>query len=320
MAISITSVLRPAAGRRLGLAFDGRDPYTLCHRVGFPLARRVSVTYRMLALDCDGVIAGPDNVVPREIAEAVGAAERAGLRICLATGRSFVETMPLWRQVRLAGPTFEPLVTLGGALVSDVPAGRTLFHQPIPRHLATDLARAMAEAGYCAMAIVDVWRHGVDYVVTLAGNIADVDARWFAQMDVTVRRVRNFDNGADLPEALRISAVVDPADAPELERILQDRFDGALDLHAILAPNYGVTIVEAFAAGANKFTGVRYVAQSSRIPASQIVAVGDDVNDIPLLTGAGLGVAMPHAPDSVKAAADTVATDGLAAFVHSLTP
>ena len=275
------------------------------------------MTYRMLALDCDGVIAGPDNVVPPEIADAIVAAESAGLRICLATGRSFIETMPLWRQLHLAGPTFEPLVTLGGAMISDVPAGRTLYQQPIPRDLAARLADAMAEAGYCAMAIVDVWRHGVDYVVTDTGNIAEVDARWFAQMDVTVRRLASFDDDA-LPQTLRISAVVDPAGAPPLERFLKDRFDGQLEVHAILAPNYGVTIVEAFAAGANKFTGVRYVAQGHRIPASKIVAVGDDVNDIPLLAGAGLGVAMPHAPDSVKAAADRVAEDGLAAFVHSL--
>ncbi len=276
------------------------------------------MTYRMLALDCDGVIAGPDNVVPPEIADAITSAEEAGMRVCLATGRSFIETMPLWRQIGLAGPTFEPLVTLGGALASDIPAGRTLFHQPIPRHLAADLAQAMAEAGYCAMAIVDVWRHGVDYIVTDTGNIADVDARWFAQMNVAVRRVASFDSDGNLPEALRISAVVDPAEAPELERFLKRRFDGELNIHAILAPNYGVTIVEAFAAGTNKLTGVRYVAQGRGIRAGQIVAVGDDVNDIPLLSGAGLGAAMPHAPDSVKAAADTVATDGLAAFVRSL--
>ena len=51
---------------------------------------------------------------------------------------------------------------------------------------------------------------------------------------------------------------------------------------------------------------------------SQVVAAGDDVNDIPLLQGAGLGVAMPQAPDDVKAAADVVADNGLAATIHDL--
>jgi hydroxymethylpyrimidine pyrophosphatase-like HAD family hydrolase len=112
--------------------------------------------------------------------------------------------------------------------------------------------------------------------------------------------------------------VVDPADGKALVGRLRQQLDGQLELHAILAPNYGVTIVEAFAAQANKFTAIRHVAQARQIPPERIVAVGDDVNDIPMLTGAGLGAAMPHAPGNVKAAADVVAENGLAAFVSDL--
>ena len=86
---------------------------------------------------------------------------------------------------------------------------------------------------------------------------------------------------------------------PELAERLQRDFEGRLNVHAIVAPNYAVTIVEAFAAGADKLAGVTYVAQARRIPPSGIVAVGDDVNDIPMVRGAGLGVAMPHATDEL---------------------
>jgi 5-amino-6-(5-phospho-D-ribitylamino)uracil phosphatase len=37
--------------------------------------------------------------------------------------------------------------------------------------------------------------------------------------------------------------------------------------------------------------------------------VGDDMNDVPMLRGAGLGVAMGHAPAAVRAAADHVTAD-----------
>jgi hydroxymethylpyrimidine pyrophosphatase-like HAD family hydrolase len=50
--------------------------------------------------------------------------------------------------------------------------------------------------------------------------------------------------------------------------------------------------------------------------------VGDDVNDLPMITGAGLGVAMGHAPESVRAAAAHVTgdhdEDGVAMFVHDV--
>jgi hydroxymethylpyrimidine pyrophosphatase-like HAD family hydrolase len=52
------------------------------------------------------------------------------------------------------------------------------------------------------------------------------------------------------------------------------------------------------------------------IAAEQICAVGDDVNDVPMIEGAGLGIAMGNAPEEVRRAADRVAPtlddDGLA--------
>ena len=53
-----------------------------------------------------------------------------------------------------------------------------------------------------------------------------------------------------------------------------------------------------------------------------VVAFGDNFNDVDLLQFAGTGVAMGNAPDAVKAAADLVAPsnaeDGLAVVLDSL--
>ena len=55
---------------------------------------------------------------------------------------------------------------------------------------------------------------------------------------------------------------------------------------------------------------------------AELAYIGDDVNDLPMLQGAGLGVAMGNAVDSVKEAADRVAPsntdDGLAQVVRWL--
>ena len=56
------------------------------------------------------------------------------------------------------------------------------------------------------------------------------------------------------------------------------------------------------------------------IALDEVMAVGDGNNDIPLLTTAGLAVAMGDAPDEVKAVADYITLDiehnGVAAAIE----
>jgi hydroxymethylpyrimidine pyrophosphatase-like HAD family hydrolase len=237
--------------------------------------------------------------------------------VCLATGRSHAESAGIWRQLRLE-PPFEPIILVGGAIVGEPDTGRTLYQRTMPWPVACEFADALGELGHVAMVLLDAWRWGVDYLVTRAGDHDAAGRDWFSKMDVRVRRVGRLADAADRPEVLRISAVAQASRARSVAEQLQARFDGRLNVHAILAPNYRVTIVEAHAADANKMTALKYIAGGLRIASRRIAAVGDDINDLPMIRGAGLGVAMPHAPQSLLDAADRVARDGLAAFVRRL--
>ena len=231
--------------------------------------------------------------------------------MCLATGRSYKETLPIWRRLSWQ-PPFEPIVLIGGALVCEPDTGRTLYQRTIPLDLACEFADALGEAGYSAMAIVDAWRHGWDYVLCETGDAHAAQRDWFEKMQAKVRRVRRLAEMPDMPNPLRINVVVDPDAADELVAAMNERFGDRLNIHAIVAPNYEVTIVEGFAKEADKWNALRYVAQGCRIGPGQIAAVGDDVNDLTMVRRAGLGVAMPQAAPAVLAAADHVATGGLA--------
>jgi hydroxymethylpyrimidine pyrophosphatase-like HAD family hydrolase len=81
-------------------------------------------------------------------------------------------------------------------------------------------------------------------------------------------------------------------------------------------------MVEIAPAGVTKWSAVRRLARQWSIEDAQICAVGDDVNDIPMIHAAGLGVAMGNALPEVKAAADRIAPsqeeDGLVEVVRWL--
>lgn len=273
--------------------------------------------YRLLALDIDGTLLGPDQQVPAAVRAAVAEADEAGLAVCLATGRSFAEAIGVWRQLRLRPPRM-PLILVGGALVAEPDIGRTLYQKTVSRALACEFADALAEAGHSALAFVDPWRWGVEYYVAEGADAGVVEARWFSKADARARRVRRLADVEDLPCPLRIHAIAPPGEATALAESLRRRFAGRLNVHSILVPTYDETIVEAFAAGADKWTALRYVAQSRRIGPGAIVAVGDDVNDLPAVRNAGLGVAVAHAAPAVRAEADHVVDGSLEAFIRLL--
>ena len=277
-----------------------------------------SMKYELIGIDVDGTLLGPDHKLDAATIAAIGDARAAGLKVCLATGRSFNETINVWSELNLSGP-FEPMVLIGGALVSEPDTGRTLYHKTIPAGLACEFADALGRAGYSAMAIVDEWRHGWDYILCETGNVHAAQRDWFAKMDVEIRHVKRLSDADHLPSPLRINAVADAAEAQELAAQMAAKFAGRLNVHAIVAPNYDVTIVEGFALDADKFTALRYIAQAYRIAPGQIAAVGDDVNDLSMIRGAGLGVAMPNASGDVLDACDVVAEGGLAEFLPRLT-
>ena len=272
--------------------------------------------YGLLAIDIDGTLIGPDQRVPAETLDAIAAAEQAGLLICLATGRTIAESMPIWKQLPLRLPC-QPMVVVGGAMVCEPHTGRTLYHRTIPRELAWEFGDALAGEGYSALALVDVWRHGVDYYLGENHDGEAMERLWFSKMSVNVRRATALRDHGDMPDPLRINAVMQGG-VPGLADRLAERFKGRLTIHAILAPNYGVTVVEAFSPQASKYNAVVYVAQAHKIGTGRIAAIGDDINDLPMVRGVGLGATFPHAPQSVRDAAKHIASGGLAKFIREL--
>lgn len=81
----------------------------------------------------------------------------------------------------------------------------------------------------------------------------------------------------------------------------------------------GPCILELNAAGASKACGIEVLCRRLGIPMPQVLAIGDNQNDISLLRAAGVSVAMGNSDEDVKAAASSVAEtneeDGAAKFL-----
>ena len=96
------------------------------------------------------------------------------------------------------------------------------------------------------------------------------------------------------------------AEMLDLERALDTSWPGMLSLHTIRSPRYRDWMCEIAPAGVTKWSGVLSLAEQFGIAPESICAVGDDVNDLPMIRGAGLGIAMGNATPDVLQAADRV--------------
>jgi hydroxymethylpyrimidine pyrophosphatase-like HAD family hydrolase len=116
--------------------------------------------------------------------------------------------------------------------------------------------------------------------------------------------------------------VADREEAEVTKRELEKTFAEQILCQQLWVPMEGVSVLEIFDPAVNKWQGVLHVARKHGIEPEQIVAIGDDVNDVPMIENAGLGVAMGNARPEVLAVAKRVIgtnkDEGLAEFLEEL--
>lgn len=56
----------------------------------------------------------------------------------------------------------------------------------------------------------------------------------------------------------------------------------------------------------NKWTAIEFLINALGIKKEEVIAIGDNVNDIPMIQGAGLGIAMENSAPSIKEIADEI--------------
>ena len=272
---------------------------------------------RLVAIDFDGTLLNPAGAVSPRTVAAVHRAVAAGLHVCFATGRNWTESRAIVEAVGHRGPC----VFVGGAAVVDTRDGRVLKHSLMHPQLAADVCGFFESHAQAAMALQDTGAAGVDYLITERAEIGPPLALWMRMTRAAYHRVPNL-GGYHHRHTIRVSVVNDVAMTAALSAGLTATFGGRVVFHSVAVPSHGVDVLEVFDPAVNKWAGLLVVAAELGVDPAAIVAIGDDVNDLPMLRGAGLGVAMGNGRPEAKAAAGLVigsnADDGLAAFLEEL--
>lgn len=278
-----------------------------------------SSTRKLIALDLDGTLLTPDGKLSPRTAEVVHRVRDAGHFVCIATGRNRGESQPIVDQLDHDHHPHHH-VFVGGAMVVDTARDEILHAQTMQPNVASGLCR-LIESHELAPSALQTKAGGFArfYVgrIDMPGAVND----WYHATGADVVRLDDLP-GADHATTLRVSTL----GRPDLVNAVGDRiasdYGDAVFAYKVQLAHYGVELLESFHPAATKWTGVKVIADRHGIDAADVIAVGDDNNDLPMLTGAGLGVAMGNARQAAKDAADRVigrnTEDGLAEFLEEL--
>jgi hydroxymethylpyrimidine pyrophosphatase-like HAD family hydrolase len=254
---------------------------------------------RLLALDLDGTLLGPDDQVGERDAAAVRAAVDAGWHVVLATAR--------WHQlaertaVSLGLAT--PVIACSGAEVRGHD-GTDLLDVRIPADVASAVHEACDAGGG-----IGILMQGEDVVI---GH----DLPLLALPEV--RKVERFSGAADLDP--RCFLLAGP-DLVERVRPLVDGWAGRARCLTSMSGN-GFPMLTITGAGADKGLALAVACQELGVDPADAVAIGDSEADVEMFRAAGTGVAMGNADEVVQAAATWVtasnAEAGVAAAIDRL--
>jgi Cof subfamily protein (haloacid dehalogenase superfamily) len=264
---------------------------------------------KLLVLDIDGTIAGKSNQVSSRVKEAVKAAQAKGVRVGIATGRMYKSTLRFHREIGAD----VPIMAYQGAWIQDPTTGTIHRHLPVPIETARELIDYFEQPHLIDRLSVHVYRDDCLYVRKI-----DADTElYIGRSGIDVTPIPDL-RSALIDRPTKILAMSeDIALIQQLLGDLRQRYSPA-ELHVTTSVPI---FLETTQAGVNKGAAIDYVAtELLGITAANVLAIGDNYNDVEMLGFAGIGVAMGNAPTDVQAVADWVAphidADGAAVAIE----
>jgi Cof subfamily protein (haloacid dehalogenase superfamily) len=256
---------------------------------------------RLVAVDLDGTLLNDSKRVSGQTVGALKCLTGAGVRVVIASARPPRSVRHVYAELGL--DTWQ--INYNGALVWDEPARRAVFHRPIDPAVVRDIVQAARRRFprlLVSCEILDRWctdRFDPAY--------ATETARLFPP-DV----VAPLETFCTEP-ITKLMLQGDPAVLSALEPTLRALASGA----GVVVIRGDPDLVQITHASASKGAALRTVAGHYGVPMEQVMAIGDAVNDVPMLEAAGVAVAMDNAHADVKRVADWVAPSNNDHGVHA---
>ena len=249
---------------------------------------------KMIVTDLDGTLLRTDKTISERTKTALRRCKEAGIKIAYATGRggSAARLTP--------SELFDGEITMNGAIGKVENA--IVYNRLIPYQVARPVLMSCNERG-----------------IKMASEISGMHYTNFITTDIwpTLTNFEIVDFSQHEQDAEKIYS---PNPTPEDESFIRQLLTDGLYL-VITSDGANGSLLQIMNRDATKSKAVAELARLWNIAPSEIAAFGDELNDIDMLTHAGIGIAMENALDEIKAVSNFICPsndeDGLAKWIET---
>lgn len=262
---------------------------------------------KMLALDLDGTLTNSEKKITPKTRAALEKAMEKGVTVVLASGRPTVGILPLAEELNLK-ERGGCILAYNGGKIMDCTTGETLYQKQFPPEMIRPVCDFVKEMG------VNVLCYDMNGIVT-----EQPDDEWAGReamiCKVPVQKVEDLATYLDYP-ICKLLITLDPAKMAATEPEAKARFSDKLGVFRSCD-----FFIEVVPKGVAKDHSLEALLARKGLTRENLMAVGDGMNDLPMIRLAGVGVAMANADPAVKAEANYVTAadndhDGVAEAVE----
>ncbi len=260
---------------------------------------------RMVAIDLDGTLIHSSGIVTERNLQALHAAKSAGVQVVIATGRRHSYAMRVLQQLSMDASDI--VLSSNGTVARRISAD-LIFRESMSLETARLLCRTLSAFRDALVLTFDLVTpngedtHGALVLERIDELHASIRA-WIEANAAYIRRVVPIESILAGPEAMQpiqamLCGTMDRMDMAEAALGTSPAGD-LIDVYRTEYPGRDLCIVDLLPRGSSKGAGLLRLAEQQGILPGEIMTIGDNWNDVPMLRIAGRAVLMRNAPDDL---------------------
>ena len=245
---------------------------------------------KLIALDVDGTIMDKNFNISSQVKTAVKKSIEKGIHVLIATGRMYSATVPIAKHLGLK----TPLIVYQGSLIQEFyESDRILMHHTVPSDVSLQVIKDLREYGIQ----INAYLNDKLYIE----NESAILVEYAAKRNITLYKVDNFDNIDKFEPTKILGMHYDTELIDKVRNELKEKYKNLINITKS-TPNF----CEFVNNNCSKANSVLFLANKWNIDQSQIMAIGDQENDLEMLKIAEIGIAMGNGDKGLQDMADYV--------------